>query len=230
MEGNNPSLMSYNRAHWSRGFEPSLQPASMIPEDIRGLALNDRAIPNLEFSATKDVPGDYKLFWTPIPLERCKLEGQADYAIDVSTNAGAAFDSKVENCVVGYFRPSPGPEVNYDAGSMWHSEPISSTVTLDLKFPFPVELTKIRLYSGHSEKYHPVKSFVCSVPSLNGPPKMLARHEMKSFNGEVIFTATESQDWHLELTPGESKTVVVRGLRFYSGTTEIFPPQLCLVD
>lgn len=168
MEGNSPSLMSYNRAHWSRGFEPSLQPASMIPEDIRGLALNDRAIPNLEFSATKDVPGDYKLFWTPIPLGRCKLEGQADYAIDVSTNAGAAFGSKVENCVVGYFRPSPSPEVSYDAGSMWHSEAVSSTVTLDLKFPFPVELTKIQLYSGHSEKYHPVKSFVCSVPSPNG--------------------------------------------------------------
>lgn len=230
MEGNSPSLMSYNRAHWSRGFEPSLQPATMIPEDIRGLALNDRAIPNLEFSATKDVPGDYKLFWTPIPMGRCKLEGQPDYAIDVRTNAGAAFDSKVENCVVGYFRPSPGPEVYYDAGSMWHSEAVSSTVTLDLKFPFPVELTKIRLYSGHSEKYHPVKSFACSVPSPNGTSKTLARHEMKSFNGEVTFTATESQDWHLDLTPGESKTVVIRGLRFYSGPTEIFPPQLCLVE
>ena len=230
LNGNSRSLMSYNRQHWTKGFEPAVSPATMIPEDIRGLALNDRALPNLEFSESNDVPKDYKLFWTPIPLNRCKLDGQPDYAIDVRTNAGAAFDSKVENCVVGHFRPSPGPEVSYDAGSMWHSEAVSSTVTLDLKFPFPVELTKIRLYSGHSEKYHPVKSFACSVPSPNGTPKTLARHEMKSFNGEVTFTATESQDWHLELTPGESKTVVIRGLRFYSGTTEIFPPQLCLVE
>ena len=109
-------------------------------------------------------------------------------------NAGAAFDSKVENCVVGHFRPSPGPEVYSDAGSMWHSEVVASTVTLDLKFPFPVELTKIRLYSGHSQKYHPEKSFACSVPSPNGTQKTLARDEMKSFNGEVTFTATESQD------------------------------------
>lgn len=105
-----------------------------------------------------------------------------------------------------------------------------STVTLDLKFPFPVELTKIRLHSGHSEKYLPVKSYACSVPSPNGNLETLARHEMKSFNSEVTFTPTESQDWHLELTPSESKTVVIRGLRFYSGTTEIFPPQLCLVE
>jgi len=53
---------------------------------------------------------------------------------------------------------------------------------------------------------------------------------MKSFDGEVLFSSTESQHWHLELTPGESETVVLRGLRFYSGTTEIFPPQLCLVE
>jgi hypothetical protein len=32
------------------------------------------------------------------------------------------------------------------------------------------------------------------------------------------------------MTPSESKTIVLRGLRFYSGTTEIFPPQLCLVE
>ena len=53
---------------------------------------------------------------------------------------------------------------------------------------------------------------------------------MKSFDGEVTFAATESQHWHLVLTPSESKTVVVRGLRFYSGETEIFLPQLCLVE
>jgi hypothetical protein len=53
---------------------------------------------------------------------------------------------------------------------------------------------------------------------------------MKSFDGEVTFSGTESQQWHLEMTPSESKTIVLRGLRFYSGKTEIFPPQLCLVE
>jgi hypothetical protein len=230
MTGNNPSLMSYNQAHWTRGFEPSLQPAAMIPEDIRALALNDRLIPNLEFSSTKDVPDGYKLFWTPIPLAPIKMEGQPDYTIEVKSNAGSAFNSKVESCVVGYFRQSPGPDISFDAGSMWHSEPVAENVTLDLTFPFPVELTKIRLYSGHSGQYHPVKAFSCSVPNADGTQKLLANHEMKSFDGEVTFAATESQHWHLELTPSESKTIVLRGLRFYSGTTEVFPPQLCLVE
>ena len=230
MNGNNPSMMSYNQAHWSRGFEPSLQPASLIPEDIRGLALNDRVFPNLEFSAAKDVPRDYKLFWTPMPLVPVKLEGQPDYTIEVKSNAGAAFNSKLENCVVGYFRKSPGPELSFDAGSMWHSEPVAEKATIDLTFPFPVELTRIRLYSGHSGQYHPVKAFSVSVSTANGEQKLLANHEMKSFDGDVTFSATESQQWHLEMTPSESKNIVLRGLRFYSGTTEIFPPQLCLVE
>ncbi len=159
-----------------------------------------------------------------------KLEGQPDYAIDVQTNAGASFGSKVENCVVGYFRPSPGPEITYDAGSMWSSDPVSTTATLDLTFPFPVELTRIRLYSGHSDQYHPVLSFSCSIPDAGSALRTLATSTLQGFDGEVSFSATESQRWHLELTPGESKMVVVRGLRFYSGETEIFPPQLCLVD
>ena len=230
MNGNNPSMMSYNPAHWSRGFEPSLQPATFIPEDIRGLALNDRAIPNLEFSETKDVPTDYKLFWTPMPFGAVKLNGQPDYAIEVKSNAGVAFNSKLESCVVGHLRSSPGPTLYYDAGSMWHSEPVEGNVTLDLTFPFPVELTRIRLYSGHSGQYHPVKAFSVSVPTATGSQNSLANHELKSFDGEVTFPATESQRWHLEMTPGESKTIVLRGLRFYSGKTEIFPPQLCLVE
>jgi hypothetical protein len=230
MNGNNPSMMSYNPAHWSRGFEPSLQPATFIPEDIRGLALNDRAIPNLEFSATKDVPADYKLFWTPMPFGAIKLEGQPDYAIEVKSNAGAAFNSKLESCVVGHLRSSPGPTLYYDGGSMWHSEPVEGNITLELTFPFPVELTRIRLYSGHSGQYHPVKAFSVSVPTATGSQNSLANHEMKSFDGEATFPATESQQWHLEMTPSESKTVVLRGLRFYSGKTEIFSPQLCLVE
>jgi hypothetical protein len=132
--------------------------------------------------------------------------------------------------VVGYFRKSPGPELSFDAGSMWHSEPVAEKATIDLTFPFPVELTRIRLYSGHSGQYHPVKAFSVSVSTANGEQKLLANHEMKSFDGDVTFSATESQQWHLEMTPSESKNIVLRGLRFYSGTTEIFPPQLCLVE
>ena len=103
-------------------------------------------------------------------------------------------------------------------------------MTLDLTFPFSVELTRIRLYSGHSGQYHPVKAFSVSAYTTDGDEKLLANHEMKSFDGEVTFTTTESQQWHLEMTPSESRTIVLRGLRFYSGTTEIFPPQLCLVE
>lgn len=53
--------MSYNPLHHTNWFKPSDTPGIMIPEDIRGLALNDLAFPNLEFDPQKDIPSGYKI-------------------------------------------------------------------------------------------------------------------------------------------------------------------------
>ena len=50
------SIMSYNERHWSRGFEPAETPGELIPEDRRGLALNQRAFPGLTFEAPAGTP------------------------------------------------------------------------------------------------------------------------------------------------------------------------------
>jgi hypothetical protein len=55
------SLMSYNAAHHTKGFEPSQTPGVFIPEDLRSLALNQRVFPGFHFDPAKDVPPGYDL-------------------------------------------------------------------------------------------------------------------------------------------------------------------------
>jgi hypothetical protein len=56
-----PSLMSYNKAHHTRGFEPSATPGVLIPEDLRALAYNQLVFPGLRFVPARDVPNGYVL-------------------------------------------------------------------------------------------------------------------------------------------------------------------------
>jgi hypothetical protein len=57
----NASIMSYNPAHHTSGFQPSPTPGTLIPEDRRGLALNQRVFPGLSFDPRRDVPAGYRL-------------------------------------------------------------------------------------------------------------------------------------------------------------------------
>lgn len=74
----NSSMMSYNPAHHTNGFEPSATPGAFIPEDLRALSLNRRAFPNFVLDPARDYPPDYNL--APIVmLGPMVLAGQPDY-------------------------------------------------------------------------------------------------------------------------------------------------------
>ena len=57
----NASIMAYNPAHRTHGFNPAATPGVLIPEDRRGLALNQRVFPGLTFDEKRDVPAGYRL-------------------------------------------------------------------------------------------------------------------------------------------------------------------------
>ena len=57
----NPSIMSYNPAHHTNGFHPSATPGTLIPEDRRGLAMNQRVFPGLQFAPAKEIPKGYRI-------------------------------------------------------------------------------------------------------------------------------------------------------------------------
>ncbi len=51
----NDSFMSYNPKHHTNEFQPSPTPGKLIPEDLRGLACNQRVFPKLRFDPKKDI-------------------------------------------------------------------------------------------------------------------------------------------------------------------------------
>jgi hypothetical protein len=54
-------------------------------------------------------------------------------------------------------------------------------------------------------------------------PIDLADQDLDSIDAELSLPKTRSQKWRLELTPGPSKTIVVRGIRFLRNGKEIYP-------
>ena len=96
----NDSAMSYNPKHHTNGFEPSGTPGKLIPEDLRGLALNQRAFPTLRFDPEKDVPRGYTISAPVMILGPQKIPEQPD-GVQITTGSGEEYGSKVANVVRG---------------------------------------------------------------------------------------------------------------------------------
>ena len=220
-----PSIMSYNLSHHTKGFNPSETPGEFIPEDIRGLALNQRVFPNFTFDRKKNVPSGYNLCSDIRVIRRMAIIGQPE-GIVVRTASGEAFSSKAANVVQNIIKPSVNTgQVSYDAGRMWHSEKSATGwVSLELLFPFTVELTGIGIHTQHSGKYHAAEAVRISTRTKRGEYSLVNESRLRSVDERVNFTFTKAQYLKLDLKAGSSGYVVVRGLQFFSGSEEIFNP------
>jgi len=96
----NDSTMPYNPKHHTNGFEPSGTPGKLIPEDLRGLALDQRAFPTLRFDPEKDVPRGYTISAPVMILGPQKIPEQPD-GVQITTGSGEEYGSKVANVVQG---------------------------------------------------------------------------------------------------------------------------------
>jgi hypothetical protein len=218
------SIMSYNKAHHTRGFEPSETPGMLAPEDIRALALNKRVFPRLFFDAAEDVPKGYempeKLRW----LGPQRIPGQAPYRLTATTDSGETLGSKVGNMLQTPVAPSRGPGIAFDAGTMWHSDECpTGWVQADVAFPFPVQLTGVAVHTQHSGKHH--AAHAVRIEARSGDDwRQVTEAELPTADHPLSFPATEATEWRFHFRAGESNHVVVRGLRFFSGEDEVFPP------
>lgn len=219
----NPSIMSYSAANFTDGFKPSPTPGVLIPEDRRGLALNDRVFAKTTFDRERDVPAGYKLSPRIVPLGPMTLPGLPDFYPAVTTDAGEAVRSKVANVVMGEIKPSAGPGVTYDPGNMWHSDMLPDRpATLTFTFPFVVELTGIGIHSQHSGGYHEVTAM--KLETVDGDTTQVVAEQMVTeIDATVAFPATTGTVWKLTLQPGKSRILVIRGIRFLSGEREVVP-------
>ncbi len=73
------SLMSYNPAHRTHGFEPSPTPGRLLPEELRVLDANEKVFPSFWFDPERDLPPGYSLSDLVPLLAAVSIRGQPDY-------------------------------------------------------------------------------------------------------------------------------------------------------
>jgi hypothetical protein len=222
----NDSIMSYNLSHHTKGFTPSRGAGRLIPEDIRGLALNQRVFPKLRFDAAKDMPRGYALAERAVPLGPMTIPGQP--GVVVTTTSGETYGSKVANIVQGWILPSkPVGKLTYDQRTMWHSaKATTGWVSVEVTFPFETELTRVSIHSQHSGDAHIAKAVRVAVQENGVPFRRVVESNLPSADGSVTFPKSKGQVWQFEFRAGESQCVVLRGLRFFSGEDELYPTQV----
>jgi hypothetical protein len=220
----NPSLMSYNPRHFTKAFLPSPAPGSFIPEDLRALALNDRAFADTRFVRERDVPADYKLHPYLMPLLPRSIPGHPEFYPTAKSPAGEEMGSKAERCLFGYIRPSEGPGVTYDPLNMWHTHRDLQTpnASLDIEFPFPVEIDGFGVHTQHSALDHEATHVRLTATDATDEETVLDQ-PLDSIDATLKCRATRARKWRVELTPGRSKTIVVRGLRFLKDGKDVYP-------
>ena len=216
------SIMSYNPSHHTRGMRPSPTPGTLVPEDLRGFWLNHRAFPKLTFLPARDVPAGYSLA-PVVPLGPMTIDGQPPYQVEVTTDSGETFGSRVSNIVQNRIRPDRGG--NYDRESMWQSRPSpDGWSVVRVRFPVPVTLTRIGVHSEHSGSFNAADGVRVRAYARDGAA-LLAESPLNATDTVVpLLEPTTAQAWEIEFHAANNKEVTIRGLRFFTRTGEIFPP------
>ena len=219
----NQSIMSYNRSHHTNGLRPSRTPGILIPEDIRSLALNDRVFAGLEFDEKRDVPTGYKL--KPVRILGT-MELPKHPLVQVKTIDGETQKGSVDNIVHSRIKPSMDHgKIEFDPKTMWLSAPQDDGVaSVQLTFPMEVALDRIKVYSQHSGKHSGITGVRVSTFNKTNEPTAVAASKIEDPDGEINFEQATSQKWKIDFRSGKSKKVAIRGLRFYNGEKEMFPP------
>ncbi len=222
----NDSIMSYNPSHHTQGLRPSDRPGLFIPEDLRGLALNKRVFSKFRFDPAIDLPRGVSIAQRIIGLGPLDIPGQPFPVPAVTTSSGETFGSKASNVVGREIKPSKGPGVTYDASTMWHSAASETGwVALDVAFPFPVTLARMGIYTQHSGQFHPANRARIQIQDRKTDEfRDVVEGDMDGVDALIDIPETRGKTWRVHLRAGSTMMVVVRGLRFFSPTGEIFPP------
>jgi len=224
------SVMSYNPTHHTRGFEPSETPGILGPEDITALALNRRIFPDLTFDPAQDVPEGY-----PMPegvkwLGPQEIPGQVSYKLLATTGSGETNGSTVGSMLLTPVAPSAGPGITFDPHTMWHSgEATEGWVQAEVTFPVEVRLSKVIAHTQHSGEHHAARAL--RIEAKSGDEWLeVAESELPTVDCAVTFTPTAATEWRFHFQAGPSNLIVIRGLRFFSGDAEVFPPLVPVLE
>jgi hypothetical protein len=143
-----------------------------------------------------------------------------------STDSGEETGTKVANLARGRIGPNrKNGRITFDATTMWHSAKTKNGwASVQVIFPCAVALNQIAVHSQHSGEYHGARALRIAVREGGGKFRQIAEADLKSADDSVAFSKTKGRVWQLEFQTGESRSVVLRGLQFFSDSDELFPP------
>jgi hypothetical protein len=140
-------------------------------------------------------------------------------------DSGEAFNTKAQNVVQKTIMPSK-PEFGFNNQQMWHSaQTQNGWVSLTLTFPTEITLSGMGVHSQHSGQAHAARA-VRIEPQVRGNWHQVLQTNLTSIDQKVTFQPATAQVWKINFQAGPSKWVVIRGLQFYSGNEEVFPPMI----
>jgi hypothetical protein len=218
----NPSLMSYDPAHHTDGFNDTATPGTLIPEDLRALRFNRAVFPALARDSATGPPSSYELR-PMVCLGPMDIPGQPPYRIDVTTSSGETYGSRAQSIVGGRLAPSSGPGITFDPNGMWQSDRTSTGwVSVDVTFPIGVTVDRIGVHSQHSGIYHAATGIRVEA-AAGGPYRTVVTQDLTLVDEDVRFAPVTARTWRLSFRAGESGSVTIRGIDFFLGPGAVFP-------
>jgi hypothetical protein len=216
------SIMSYNPAHHTRGMQPSPTPGTLEPEDVRGFSLNRRAFPKLAANRARDFPPGATRP-RAVPLGPMTIDGQPAYTIEIATDSGKTFGTKVSNLIQNRISPSAGGD--FDPNSMWQSGKSEGGVaSVIVTFSFPVTLAAVGVHSEHSGTYNRADHVRVQAYKRDGF-QTVADSPLRVTDAIVpLRDQSNAKIWRLTFHAANNKEVTLRGLQFFTRNGEIFPP------
>ena len=216
------SIMSYNMGHRWSGFTPPENEGVLAPEDLKSLAYNKLIFPDFTFDPALDVPHGYDLPNTITVLyPAINLPGQPEYRVRATSTSGASEGTVPENAV----NRSIWAQNTFNAETMWVSGDAdgSGWVPLTVEFPLDETVDWVSIHSRHQNDLNPVEAARVEV-WLNGQFVELVEKSITSPDESVTFPSKTSGIWRFAFKAGASGRVTIRGIQFYDGNVQLYPP------
>ena len=216
------SIMSYNTAHWSTGLIQSEDPGVLAPEDLRSLSYIKMVFDDFYFDPAIDIPDGYNMPGSILLLVTyVDLPDQPEYKVNASSTSGSTEETLPENSV----NRSIWPAGTFNAETMWVSGEAdgSGWVPLVVEFPQTEIMDRISIHSRHQNSINPAEKVRIEVWS-NDSYSLVTEKTTGSPDETITFDSRSSAKWRFSFKAGSSQKVTIRGIQFYDGNVQLYPP------
>ena len=216
-----PSIMSYNpRKNW-KGFTSAEEPGTLVPEDLKAISYNKRVFPDFTFDPQTDIPADYPMVNIVIALyPPVHLPGHPPYEVKVTSDCPTK-DGSLKNVVPKFIESQQSTKME----NLWVSGDAAEDGWIKIMVQFSEEttLTSIALHSQHGESINRAEALRVEYESASGF-MMVTEQKIETPDVLIHFAQTNAQQWRFTVKAGASKRVTIRGMEFFNGDIQLYPP------